>query len=160
MVNKFGKKSCILLMLILCCCISGYAQSAVKMIPSEGKEVIFQLNDSPKVYILTGELVIETDTDRVDCPIGEGVKFEFIGSDETSVEEISIGVPVFKVNGNTIEASNLTPGSPVAVIDMSGKAVRKSNVSSTGHVAVNISDLPSGVYVFNSKDKNFKFYKK
>lgn len=160
MLNFLGRKSCILGLLFLCSGLAASAQNSVKMIESNGKETIFQLAENPKVSISDKNLLIETSNDKVTCAIGEGVRFQFLLADAGVGEVSADNTPVFKISQVAVEASGITASSPVTVYDMAGKIVKATQSDSNGCATVNISDLPAGVYIFKTIDKNFKFYKK
>lgn len=136
------------------------AQFAVKMIPAEGEETTFLLSHHPKVSMAEEGLIIETDQDRVECEIGEGVRFEFIEDYETAVKNIETGMPAFKFDGQGISGYNIQPSSDVMIFDVSGKVMKSSRTDADGNFYISLSGLPEGVYILNSVDKKFKFIKK
>lgn len=160
MFKRIGKKSIFLWMTLLCCFIPGKAQDAVKMIQSDGQETIFMLSQKPTVSMNGSSILIETENESVSCQIEDGIRFEFVNYGSNSLESLVENTPVFKVSQETIEAEGLTPAIPVAIYDITGKLVKSSQTDSSGNVSLNISDLSSGVYIFNSVNKNFKFYKR
>ena len=160
MIKGIGRQVCLFVMSCICCWIPASAQNAVKMIQNGNQETIFMLSSTPKVTIEGEYLAVETDLDKITCDLKGGVRFEFIESDNTALEEIEAQLPVFKVNKEFIVAYNLTPLSPVNVYDVAGKSLISVKTDESGYLNISTTDLPAGVYVFNSKDKNFKFYKK
>ena len=136
------------------------AQNAVKMIPSEGQEIVFMLSDSPRVTIEENSIIIESEKEKVTCEILKGVRFEFVDSDNAGIESVEINTAIFKVTNDFIEASRLKPRENVRVVDIGGKILRNLSTDSSGYIKMDISDLPKGVFIFSSKDKKFKFYKK
>ena len=160
MLKKFGRHSILLWMLLLCWAIPSKAQNAVKMIETDGTETIFLLIEQPKVWMADNSLIVETDSDKISCDIAGGIRFEFCNYESDSVEGIEQSTPAFKVTPQSVEAFNLDPLKTVAIYDISGKTVKTSQSDQNGYVYFSISELPAGVYIFNSPNKNFKFYKK
>lgn len=156
MLKKLGA----LAALLLACSWSAEAQNAVKMTQADGEEVIFLLSDTPSVSFDDDSIVVTCNDEKITCDLTGGISFEFINFENSSVESIESVTPVFKVNNSFIEAANLIPGSPVIISDLSGKIMYSSYIDANGYVYVTVEDYPAGVYIFNSKDKNFKFYKK
>lgn len=157
MIRKIVKASGIALFMMWV--LPGYAQDAVKLIHPDDGETVFMLNSHPKVSIAGDVVVMETDVDRVEYDYVDGMKIKFYDS-TGAVESITTEGPVFSVGHESVEGQNLAPGQAVAVYDISGKKLRGATVGADGRVEVSTSDLGSGVYIFHSKDKNFKFYKK
>ena len=135
-------------------------QNAVKMIQGDSKETIFMLSDTPTVTFEEDTIVVECRKEKVSCELEGCVKFEFITYNNASVDSVVKESPVFKVNQNNIEAFNLSPLEMVRITDLSGKTVFSSKTDINGHIYIETGNYPSGVYIFFSKDKNFKFYKK
>ena len=160
MLKKLGRLGCPFLMLLMGWGFSANAQNAVKMIQAGNQETIFMLSAQPQVSIDGSSLVIETNNEKVTCNVAGGVNFEFVDSDSTAVEEIAAESSLFKISPEVVEGYNLAPDSQVMIFDIAGKCLKSVYTDPKGFVSINVADLPSGVYVFNSKDKNFKFYKK
>lgn len=160
MSHFIGKRLLALSIPALCAILPSNAQNAVKMTQADGENTVFLLNSHPSVSIDGSEIIVETDQDKVTYVIGEGVTFEFIDYNSNSVENVTDRIPVFKVSPQSIEASGLTPGKMVSLYDASGKLLISASTDPNGNVTLEISHLPSGIYIFNSSDKNFKYYKK
>ena len=159
MFKRISRQPLVMALLALCC-LPVSAQNAVKMIESNGEETVFLLSTHPKVSLSQSVLEIKTDTDEITCDIDEGVRFELIDFEDASVNDIEEDKPVFKVSKERVEAFNLKPGSDVKLYDLTGKIMESVKTDSTGHAALDISVLPDGIYIINSSNRNFKFYKK
>ena len=155
------KKISVLFTLLACCMLPMKAFNAVKMTHPD-KESIFLLSSNPKVSMADKTVVITSDAgDKIELDQnGKTAKFEFIDTSSTSIEEVGIDAAIFNINQSSIEGRNLTVGSTVEIYDISGKKISTNRVDETGFVNISLSELPKGVYLFNSIDKNFKFYKK
>lgn len=139
--------------------LSAVAQNAVKM--TSGDDVAyFMLSDQPSVTIEDNSIVVQTENEKVSCDLAGGVKFEFANVENNSVDRIETDAPVFKINPGFIEGYNLSGASRFEVADLSGKVLKNGKADESGYLYVSISELPGGIYIFNSKDKKFKFYKK
>ncbi|MCH5241049.1 MAG: T9SS type A sorting domain-containing protein [Muribaculaceae bacterium] len=163
MLKKIGIFTCSFL-LAFGSSLTAQAQNAVKMIPGattgEDKEIIFLLRDTPTVTFDDDAIVVECNDEKVVCNLQGGVSFEFIAFDEASVDAVESDSTVIKINQLFIGAYNLSPDTPVVISDLSGKILSSSKTDPHGHIYVSLYDFPTGVYIFSSKDKNFKFYKK
>lgn len=136
------------------------AQNAVKMIQVNSQESIFYLIDKPSVTFEGDAIVVEAKDNKVTCELVGGVTFEFVTVDNASVDSFENDIPIFKVNNNFIEAFNLTPISIIIISDLSGKTLLSTKTDAKGHIYIETESFPAGIYIFSSKDKNFKFYKK
>lgn len=159
MFKRISKLSCLMLML-LAGAFPTFAHNAVKMIHPDNKETIFLLSSQPKVSIENSSLVVESDENKVTCELNGSVRFEFLDAKESAIDEVATESLVFKVDNQAVEGGNMTPNSPVAIYDLSGKTLKAAQTDEAGYIRIDIYDLPKGVYIFNSIDKNFKFYKK
>lgn len=135
------------------------AHDAVKLIDSNNKETIFMLHDLPKARIDESKLIIETDRERLICNIETGARIEFIDTN-AGINGILPDSFVFSLGGNGLDCQNLKPGSKVYLCDLAGKIITSKEVDSTGAVTIDTTTLPAGVYIFNTNEKSFKFYKK
>lgn len=159
MCNSTICKSIILGVCCFCFGSMAVAHNAVKLTQDDSTETIFLLGDRPQVTIDGNMLTITTYSDMIDVPIGEGARFDFLDYETSSVNAIGEQA-VVRLLPNMLSALNITPNSPVALTDISGKKVLSIHTDNKGNVNIDLSSLAPGVYVFNSKDKNFKFYKK
>ena len=159
MSKNFSLLSCLFGMLLFCG-VSASAKNAVMMTQSDNTEIVFLLSAQPKVSMQGTDVVVETAKETVTCPVADGVSFKFVDYDDASVKGLEADNVAFKVSQTAIEGFNLKPNSSVAILDLAGKTLKASSTDGAGYVNLNISDLIPGVYLFNSVDKNFKFYKK
>lgn len=160
MKNGTLVKTSLLLTFILIPFITLQAHNAVKVIQEGEEDVIFLLCDHPKVYFSDSTFIIETELDKVEYEGDKGTRFEFLDYDLNSVGETWLATPIFFFGEDILEGRNMTPNSRCAITSLSGGVLKTSWTDNSGTFLINISDLNSGVYIFSSKDKNFKFYKK
>lgn len=157
---KHFLKRGLLTVIILAGGIAANAHNAVKFTQADTNETIIMLKEHPRVSMNDGFIRLVTDSDVVEYPLNESAIFEFIDFDDAGIGSISNDTVIFRIDQNNLEAFNLRSRSQVVVTDISGKPVIKAFTDDTGSVTIRISDLAPGIYVFNSIDKNFKFYKK
>ncbi|MCH5234011.1 MAG: hypothetical protein J1E16_01855 [Muribaculaceae bacterium] len=160
MFKKLGFYACSVMFMAMAWTVPANAQNAVKMTQGNNSETIFYLTDTPTVTFEDNSIVVVAKDNKVTCDLADGISFEFVSVDPGSVESVEKDTSVFKIDRNYIEAYHLTPMSQVVISDLSGKSVFSSKTDGNGYLYVETGSFPAGVYVFSSKDKNFKFYKK
>lgn len=138
--------------------INAYAQNAICLTDPQGEKLFFLLNEKPTISL--GDNVLRITT------VNESLGLEFNGTyvcefcDYTSgINEVESFI-TFKINDDALEGLNLKANSPVIISDLSGKVIKSQSSDGAGNVVISLSDIPSGIYIVNSPDKNFKFYKK
>ena len=146
--------------LTIFCSLFSFADNAVKMIQADGSESYFLLSSKPKVSINGEELNVVTLNENISVEFVSPVTFEFCEYEDTAVKGLEVSKPVFKINGLTLEASNLEPNSSVTIYDSTGRKVAAGVTDNSGNVTISISSLPNGAFIVNSKANNFKFHKK
>lgn len=136
------------------------AHNAVKITEPDNKETFILLNTNPKVYMENSSLVLVTENDKVVFEKMHGMCFELVNHDINGIEGIWADYVTFKVSSVCIEGFNLIPSHQVFINDITGKTMTTTNTDESGYVNISITDFPTGIYILNSKDKSFKFYKK
>lgn len=151
-----------LLAMALCtgCFVTTQAYNAVKLIEANNKETVFMLQSKPRVTSSEEGLVVSTDKEKLIYDYSDGIRFEFCDYDINAVESFMEDTSAFSITQDLIQGFNLKPGTMLNLVDLAGKNIKTVKVNPAGEVVVNISELPAGVYLLNSTDKNFKFYKK
>ena len=136
------------------------AYNAVKFTDGDSKETIFMLKDRPKVTHDTSAIIIETDKDHISFDFIEGSRFDFIDYEDSGIESLTDEISIFKINNGQIEGQNLKPNTRVFITDISGKIISSAVTDQSGKFIITTEGFNSGVYIFNSNAKNFKFIKR
>lgn len=117
--------------------------------PGEQKEfTVYSGGDAPTVSI---------ECDRL-LP-GQRIEFEGNKKQGSSVSNVNKEDLTIVVNHDDIHADNLTGSALLKITDIKGIPV-KSKILDPNNNSLNISDIPSGIYLYNISGTNGKFIKK
>lgn len=136
------------------------AFDAVKVTEPDGNETLFLLESHPRVSMENETLLVTTDDAVASFMLEGAIRFEFADYGTTEVAKLSVETPVFKLSKEMLEATHIKPFSTVSVYNLDGLPMKSAQTDQSGYVAIQISDLPNGIYIVNSNSKIFKFYKK
>ena len=162
MFKKFQKQIFIAFAAIFALPLCGHAQNAVKVTPEQGEPTVFLLGLHPKLTMAESSLTITTD-EELNGILFDADKYhsiEFTTSVPSGVNGLESGEASVKMSGNSIYLNNFEPGAEVTVANINGVIVKSLTVGAGGDAVVSLSDLPQGIYIFNSKQTKFKFNKK
>lgn len=162
MFKKFQKQIFIALAAIFALPLCGHAQNAVKVTPEQGEPTVFLLGLHPKLTLGNSSLNITTDEDATGISF-DAAKYhaiEFTSVNPTAVDRLESGEASVRMSGDAIFLNNFEPGAEVSIVNINGMTVRRLSVGSSGDAVVSLSDLPQGIYIFNSHQVKFKFNKK
>lgn len=157
---KLSERMRSLSLMILCGIGIAGAHNAVKLTAGDKIETIIILQEHPKVIVEEDILTLTTDSNIIEFDWSNGARFEFVDYEYSGISNPEVNGAVFSISPETLEGRCLTPGGLISVSDMNGKTIISTKAGEDGNVAIVISELPAGVYIFNSIDKKFKFYKK
>lgn len=118
------------------------------------------LEKTPVALSFDGDKVIVHfgDSDTTEAPL-EDVTVTFAETGSTVVSQLA-GSDVFRFNGvagDVLTISGLPGGTPVSVIDLSGKTVYSTVAG--GKLEINISELPAATYLLRAGKEIVKFVK-
>lgn len=125
---------------------------------TNGQEQHFYLNEDDQ-FSFDGQdiLVISTQGSTTQLNLDDIRKIEFI--DVTGTQELQAGEPFFYPNpvNKTIVIGNIENGQTVSIYSIEGRLLRQFKANA--NEPIDLSDLPSGMYVLNTSDKNLKLLK-
>lgn len=119
------------------------------------------LDNIPKITFSDSEMIVSvTDSDDLIFPIDDIVSYGFVET-EAGVDNIgSDSDAAIRVSDGTIAVRNIAPGSAVRVYNLQGIAVAEAAAAVDMTAFIDISALPSGVYILNYGIRSTKFVKK
>ena len=118
------------------------------------------LKEHPKVLAGGNVIQILTDKDKITYDVDGSVIFEFIDHADAGVNGIREDAVTFDFSGGTLECHNLKANSPIYISDIAGRIMMHKQTDESGYLFIDTTSLTPGVYIFNSQEKTFKFYKK
>lgn len=152
----------LILFLILLGCRLGVKAQAVELHAlvtlNNGQEQQYYLTEEDRFSFEGQEtLIINTQGSTVEIDIDDIRKIEFV--DVTGTKELQADSPFFYPNPvkKTLFLSNIEDGQTVSIYSLEGRLMRQFQAKA--HELVNLGDLPTGMYILNLGDKNFKLLK-
>lgn len=126
-----------------------------------GETVEHKFAVTPSATIEGADIVFNTDGAKVAYPMSDVEhltfgKTEVSGIDNVAAPENSVA---FALGGGRLECSGMSAGTRLDVFTIDGRMAVSSVASAAGEASVDISQLPSGVYIASGAGKSFKFIK-
>ncbi len=145
---------------MLCYCIGAWSQNATQQLVvwmKSGEKVRFSLLEEPRTSFEGNLLVITTNSSSVRYQLANVRRYTYEGS-FTRVNSMDAHDLMFVQTSDGVELRNVTRGTVVRLYNTAGVLLdSKTSVGST--VSFSLSALPSGVYIVNINDQNFKISK-
>lgn len=122
----------------------------------DGAKVFFPLAEKP-VATFEGDGV-QLHTDKVDISYrhAEILAFTF-GTDEAGLEHIASNKADFDIEENAITATDVKPGTRLAVYDANGTLVAETQADTQGCARLETSQLRRGTYIINLGNTAYKY---
>jgi len=139
--------------------VSAYAADYVKVSEKDGKCTYFALSDKPQVTLSEQYLVLKTERETVNYPLGNVLTFEF-ANQTTGIDAVDTaeGNVAFTF-GTAVKGEGLKPGSRVSVYTVNGQLVGSAVANANGAVEIPLNGQ-TGVFIVKSLTKTIKFIKK
>ena len=152
----------LIMFLILIGCSLGVKAQAIELHAlvtlNNGQEQQYYLTEDD-LFSFQGQetLIINTQGSTVEINIDDIRKIEFV--DVTGTKEFQTDAPFFYPNPvkKTLIISNIEDGQTVSIYSLEGHLIRQFQAKS--NELIDLGDLPSGMYILNLGDKNFKLLK-
>ena len=137
------------------------AYEAIKVEEQDGSVLFYKLANHPTTYFKDDGIHFKADDTEVIYPNSGTINITFVSSPETNaIDDTVLDGALFNVSNEAIEGSNLTPEKPVFVYDLNGILVASSSTDAEGSFFISLANLSPGLYIFNSDNTSFKFFKK
>ena len=128
---------------------------------TNGDRVVFLLSTVPVVTFDGNKCSIKSDDFSAQYPMPDIEFAKIIDRDgSSSIDEPTHSVVVDLSNPDEVRISGMKAGSETVLFNLSGVVLRRVNSDEAGVAVLNISELPSSVYIVSSKETTFKIYKK
>ena len=162
MFKNYAKQIFIALAAVFALPLCGNAQNAVKVTPENGEPTVFLLKEHPKMTLGESSLNITTDEDKagISFDANKYHSLEFATVEPNSVGSLITGEASVSMTDEAILLNNFKPGDKVVITNLNGMIVKKFIIGFTGDAEISTTDMPNGIYIFNSNQVKFKFNKK
>ena len=127
---------------------------SVKLSLKDGREIVFLLEDNPRVF-LDGDLFIMSAGDKeVQCSYSDVASTSFIKKVDTNIDEVSDNDIKIQISGNSLLIKGLGSGDIVSIYSISGSLAKSIRADSDGMVNVTLTE--SDMYIVSLKNETLK----
>lgn len=137
-----------------------YAHSVI-VTKKTGETVEHKFEVTPKATIEGADIVFDTDGAKVAYPMSDVANLTFGKTEVSGIDNITAGesAVAFTLGGGQLGCTGMNPGDRLDIFTMDGRVAATATATAAGEAAVDVSRLPSGVYVASGAGKSFKFIK-
>lgn len=165
MINILKKRVVLSIAIALLCLGSSAATSGVTFLLTNGAKVSFAFSAKPTVSVNSeGITVSAQEKSDVSYLFSEVDRFYFEDDIETAIQGAKAGAtatPVFSYANGVVSVTGIAAGEQVAVYSINGSKVNDAKANQAGTASVDISNVPTGVYVVSTgSGVSFKLLKK
>ena len=133
---------------------------ALKVHMNNGDPQFFMLSSEPVVTFEGTNCVIKSSDFSAKYDMGDVYFAEFVDHTTAIDEEMKSALTVDLTNPDAVVIRGMSPGSHVALYNLSGVLLVAADADNDGEANINISELPAAVYIVTSKETSFKIYRK
>ena len=122
----------------------------------------FVLADKPKVTFEGNQLKVtcEKASASASFNLSDIIRFTYEGKDAAGIDELTVDPAEISMEGGTLVISQMKANSTVNVYSMDGKLVRQLKPHRSGTYRLNLSELPSGLYIVKADNTTYKITKR
>ena len=155
------KKLLFLLILLLALPIGMLADNQNTLIvkTKDGAQTTFVLQDKPRVTFEGTDLKVVSDKETVAFALADVLRFEYVKKDALGIDEDVVDPTGVSYQGGVLVISQLRQGASVAVYTLDGKLLRQLTASHSGTYRLNLSELPTGLYLVKADNVTYKITK-
>lgn len=155
------KKLLFLLLLLLALPIGMLADNQNTLIvkTKDGAQTTFVLQDKPRVTFEGTDLKVVSDKETVAFALADVLRFEYVKKDALGIDEDVVDPTGVSYQGGVLVISQLRQGASVAVYTLDGKLLRQLTASHSGTYRLNLSELPTGLYLVKADNVTYKITK-
>ncbi len=156
------KQRLLLLMFLTISCVGMHAESVETLIVKlkNGSETAFFLKDKPQVKFEGTDLVVTSDVGKTSFLLAEVLRFTYVKKDPSGIDEAVIDPTGVEFKDDILVISQLKAGATVDVYTLDGKLIRQLKASHAGTYRLNLSELPSGLYLVKADNVTCKITKR
>ena len=155
------KKLLFLLLLLLALPIGMLADNQNTLIvkTKDGAQTTFVLQDKPRVTFEGTDLKVVSEKETVAFALADVLRFEYVKKDALGIDEDVVDPTGVSYQGGVLVISQLRQGASVAVYALDGKLLRQLTASHSGTYRLNLSELPTGLYLVKADNVTYKITK-
>jgi len=156
------KQRILLLMLLAACCIGVHADQVETLIVKlkNGSEAAFFLKDKPQVKFEGTNLVVTSAIGDAAFPLADVLRFTYAKKDPAGINDIVTDPTGVTYQDDVLTISQLKANATVDIFSLDGKLLRQLKAHHAGTYRINLSELPSGLYLVRADNVTYKITKR
>lgn len=130
---------------------------------TNGTKTEFPLESQPVVTFEQNNLVVTCNGKTLSTALTDVLEYSFIqrnvttGINNLPGKEAGKEAATPSFSFHNAEVSGLKEGANVGIYDLNGRLISAVRADAVGHVTLNLSSLPKGIYILRTPTKSFKF---
>lgn len=125
-----------------------------------GSENTFFLKDKPKVTFEGVNLKVSATTGDVSYALADVLRFTYAKKSPTGISEQVEDRTGVAFEGDVLVISQLKANAVASIYTLDGKLIRQLRPQRTGTYRINLSELPSGLYLVKADNVTYKITKR
>ncbi len=125
-----------------------------------GSENAFFLKDKPKVTFEGSNLKVSAETGDVSYALADVLRFTYAKKSQTGINEQVENPTGVAFEGDVLVISHLKANATASIYTLDGKLIRQLKPQHTGTYRVNLSEMPSGLYLVKADNVTYKITKR
>lgn len=123
----------------------------------DGTTATVSFDEKPIIKFQPDKLVVQTDVATTEFNRANVARFNYITEDLSGIDVIAHEQAQIKNNGDALYFNNLPTGSEIMLYSTEGKLLKQC--AAIGNYTINITDLPSGIYIVSVNGISTKIVK-
>ena len=135
------------------------SQNTLVVTLKNGAETAFFLKDQPNVTFEGTNLKVVSQKETVTFTLSDVLRFTYVKKDPSGIDETVTDPTEVSYEGGVLVISQLKQGATVDVYSPDGKQVRQLKANRSGTYRLNLSELPTGLYLVKADNITYKIMK-
>lgn len=126
----------------------------------DGSQTAFFLKDKPQVTFDGPNLKVTSTAGDTSFALSDVLRFTYAKKDPTGIDEMVTDPTGVDFQGDVLVISQLKANGDVSVYALDGKLLRQLKASHAGTYRLNLSELPTGLYLVKADNVTYKILKR
>jgi len=156
------KQTLLILWLLMASSVGAYADDLFQTLIvklKNGTETAFFLKDQPKVEFVGKELKVTSTSGETAFAISDVLRFTYQKMDLNGINEKVTEPTGVAFENDVLVVSQLKANATVSVYAIDGKLIRQLKAVRAGTYRLNLSELPTGLYLVRADNTTYKITK-
>lgn len=151
----------LLITLLTAFSIGMYAEQVETLIVKlkDGSETAFFLKDKPQVTFEGTDLKVTSQSGDTTFPLADVLRFTYALKDTSGINETFDRKSSVSFEDGVLVISEIKAGNTVSIYSLDGKLLNQLTPQHTGTYRLNLSELPSGLYLVKAGNITYKITK-